>query len=124
MVDTFHETKSGPGILAKIESDQAWYAFDHLKTILSSYYARYGAALEDKDYNAHKLIKGKPTWFLNLVFRGRVNGSITIQYLGDSYETKLWRTWKSQNFLIYFDFGKESTSITRRDRFKQAISML
>ena len=121
MVTTFHKTKSGPGLIAKIESDQAWYAFEQLTTMLSTYYARHGAVLEDKDYNDHKFERGKPTWILELIFKGKINGRIKIQYLGDSYEQKYWRSWKSQNFLIYFNFGDDAASKTRRDRFNQAI---
>ena len=122
MVDTFLKTKSGPGILAKIEGNQSWYAFDHLKTLLSSFYAKRGAVLEDKEYTQHKMINNKPTWNLILIHQGKNYGRVQIQYLGDSHERKLWRSWKSQNFLIYFNITtNEKIGIKERDRFKQFV---
>ncbi|MBW2986171.1 hypothetical protein KY333_02260 [Candidatus Woesearchaeota archaeon] len=122
MVDTFLKTKSGPGILAKIEGDQARYAFEHLKTILFSFYAKRGAVLEDKEYAQHKLIKNNPTWNLTLIHKGKNYGRVQIQYVGYSDERKLWRSWKSQNFLVYFNLKRtEEICIKERDRFKEFI---
>lgn len=121
MVTAFRKTKSGPGLIAEIESSEPWHAFDQLKILLMSYYAKHGAVLEDKEYFAHQVKNKKPTWILELVYKERIPGRIKIQYLGESHHRKLWRPWKSQDFLVYFNFGNENTGKTRRDRFKQFV---
>ncbi|MBW3002522.1 hypothetical protein KY338_05180 [Candidatus Woesearchaeota archaeon] len=118
MIFELFETKSGPGLVARIEARTEWDGYNYLLAELSAFCARKRYQLQERQYEEFRIVNHKKTWYLP-VATGDGNGVITISYLGDTYLHRLGRGWTAQKFWIFFNFSEESIGLSFRREFKE-----
>lgn len=109
------------GLLAKVEAEHPWDAFNILVDLLAAFYAKNNAVMEEKGYEQFVLSGDKKKWVFNVARQGSPPGRVELIYLGDFPRHKLYRHWTEHKFWIFFKFSRPGISEEHRDRFKRFV---
>lgn len=111
MIFKIYETKEGSGLIADIEDDFAYEAYNNLVDVISGFYGKRKAVLEGKQYNKQV--------FLPVVYENTQYGRVKIKYLGSFPKYGLGRHWTEQRFVVEFKFADAKKSLGEQDKFLQ-----